>query len=248
MIRHVLLGTVALLAGSAFVSAADNEACMTAVNKLKDSDNYSWKTLTDMGANSQFRPGPQEGKTDKGTTMLTMSFGDNTIEAVIQGDKGAIKTEDGWQSLEEATQNGAQGPGRFMGRMLRNFKTPGAQVAETADKVKDQLKKDGDAYVAELNEDTAKQLMRFGGGRRGGGQGGQGQQGGQGGGPQISNAKGEVKLWITDGMLSKYKVHVTGTMNVNGEDREIDRTTTTEIKDVGTTKVEVPDEAKKKLS
>lgn len=33
----------------------------------------------------------------------------------------------------------------------------------------------------------------------------------------------------------------------NGEDREIDRTTTTEIKDVGSTKVQVPDAAKKKL-
>lgn len=246
MIRHVLLGMVALLAGSAFVSAADNEELMSAVNKLKSSDNYSWKTVTDMGANSQFRPGPTEGKTDKGVTKLTMSFGDNTMEAYIQGDKGAIKTEDGWQSLEEASQNGQQGPGRFIGRMLRNFKTPGAQVAETADKVKDQMKKDGDAYVAELNEETAKELMRFGGRR--GGQRGQGGQGGQGGGPQISNAKGEVKVWLTDGMISKYKVHVTGTMNINGEDRDIDRTTTTEISDVGTTKVEIPDEAKKKLS
>ena len=37
-------------------------------------------------------------------------------------------------------------------------------------------------------------------------------------------------------------------MSFNGNDREIDRTTTVEIKDVGTTKLTVPDEAKKKLS
>jgi hypothetical protein len=37
-------------------------------------------------------------------------------------------------------------------------------------------------------------------------------------------------------------------MTFNGNDVEIDRTTTTEIKDVGSTKVEIPDEAKKKLS
>jgi hypothetical protein len=36
-------------------------------------------------------------------------------------------------------------------------------------------------------------------------------------------------------------------MNFNGEDREVSRTTTYEIKDVGTTKVEVPEDAKKKL-
>ena len=77
-------------------------------------------------------------------------------------------------------------------------------------------------------------------------QGGQGAQGGQGNGPEVSNAKGEVKLWVTDGVLSKYKVHVTGTVSFNGNDREVDRTTTTEIKDVGSTKLDVPAEAKAK--
>jgi hypothetical protein len=37
-------------------------------------------------------------------------------------------------------------------------------------------------------------------------------------------------------------------MTFNGEDRDIDRTTTTEFKDIGTTKIEVPEAAKKKLS
>jgi hypothetical protein len=36
-------------------------------------------------------------------------------------------------------------------------------------------------------------------------------------------------------------------MTFNGEDRDVNRTTTTEIKDVGTTKVEVPADAKPKL-
>jgi hypothetical protein len=48
-------------------------------------------------------------------------------------------------------------------------------------------------------------------------------------------------------MLVKYQTHVTGTVSFNGTDRDVDRTTTTEIKDVGTTKIEVPDDAKKKL-
>jgi hypothetical protein len=37
-------------------------------------------------------------------------------------------------------------------------------------------------------------------------------------------------------------------MSFNGNDIDQDRTTTVVIKDVGTTKVTVPDEAKKKLS
>jgi hypothetical protein len=37
-------------------------------------------------------------------------------------------------------------------------------------------------------------------------------------------------------------------MNFNGEDRDIDRTTTIEFKDAGTTKIEVPEAAQKKMS
>jgi hypothetical protein len=36
-------------------------------------------------------------------------------------------------------------------------------------------------------------------------------------------------------------------VSFNGNDRDIDRTTTVEIKDVGTTKIQVSDDAKKKL-
>jgi hypothetical protein len=36
-------------------------------------------------------------------------------------------------------------------------------------------------------------------------------------------------------------------VSFNGNDRDVDRTTTVEIKDVNSTKIEVPDEAKKKL-
>ena len=35
---------------------------------------------------------------------------------------------------------------------------------------------------------------------------------------------------------------------LNGNDRDVDRTTTVQIKEVGSTKVDVPDEAKKKMS
>ena len=61
------------------------------------------------------------------------------------------------------------------------------------------------------------------------------------------NPKGSVTFWITDGKLVKYAYHVTGTVSFNGNDREVDRTTTTEIKDVNSTKIEVSDDAKKKL-
>ena len=66
--------------------------------------------------------------------------------------------------------------------------------------------------------------------------------------PEPKNAKGSVKFWIKDGALTKYELKLSGTVNFNGDDRDIERTTTVEIKDVGATKFEVPDDARKKLT
>lgn len=162
-----------------------------------------------------------------------MTMRDNTIEAVKKGDKGAFKTEDGWQSLSEAT-SGDPGPATFIARRLQTFKAPAAQAEELAGKVK-YLKQDGEVYSGELTDEGAKSQLMFGG--RGGSNG-----------PEVSGAKGSVKFWVKDGLLSKYEVKVQGKISFNGNDRNVDRTTTIEIKDIGSTKIQVPDDAKKKLS
>ena len=171
-----------------------------------------------------------------------MTRGDNTTEAVLQGTNGAVKTPDnGWETLAELAKdtgngngNGGFNPNAFLARALTNYKTPDAIVTNLVDKVA-ALKIDGGAYAGDLTEDGAKSLLSMG--RRPGG----------GAGPDISNAKGSVKFWLKDGLLVKYELKVSGTVSFNGNDRDVDRTTTVDIKDVGTTKVEVPDEAKKKL-
>ena len=130
---------------------------------------------------------------------------------------------------------GGANRGRFMAMRLKTMKAPAAEVEAMLANVKS-LSKADDAYSGEMTEEGAKALMTFGG-RGGGG----------GNGPEISDAKGTVKFWVKDGMLSKYETHVTGTMSFNGNDMKRDTTTTVDIKDVGTTKVEVPEEAKKKI-
>ncbi|MDB6108765.1 MAG: hypothetical protein JWR69_515 [Pedosphaera sp.] len=243
MKRNVLFSLIMLAAGA--LMAADpspKDDVTSAAQKLAAKDNYGWKTTVETpgggGGGGRFRPGPTEGKTEKdGATFLSMTRGDNTIEAVLKGDKGAIKTEDGWKTLAEATQggDGQPNPGMFLARMLKNFKSPAAEVENLAGKVKE-LKKAEDAYSGELTEEGAKQLLTFGP-RPGGGDG-----------PTVSDAKGSVKFWITDGVLSKFQTKVQGKVSFNGNDRDVDRTTTVEIKDVGKTKVSVPDEAKSKLT
>ena len=235
MIRNILFGAIAMLAGSLLAAESPKDEITSAAKKLGGKANYSWKSTVVVPEGSRFRPGPTEGKTEKdGCTQLTMSFGDNKSQAFLKGDKGAVSNpEGGWQSL--ADLENAEGPGRFFGRMFRNFKAPAAQAADLAAGAKE-LKKDGDAVAGELNEEITKELLSF----RGRGAGGDG--------PTVANPKGSVKFWVKDGVLSKYEFKVQGKVSFDGNDRDVDRTTTVEITDIGTTKVDVPEEAKNKLS
>jgi hypothetical protein len=239
MRNYLLFGTWACLAGSLLAAESGPQGeVKAAAGKLADKSGYSWKTTVAVPEGSQFRPGPTEGKTEKeGFTCVMMTRGDTTTEAFLKGGKGAIKTADGWQSLAEATQagDGQRGRGMFLARRLQNFRVPAAEAEDLVAQTKD-LKKDGDVYTGTLTEDGAKAYLMFGP-RPGGGDG-----------PAISNAKGSVKFWLKEGVLSKYEYQVQGTVSFGGNDRDMDRTTTVEIKDVGATKVDLPEDARKKLS
>jgi len=226
MKRHMLFSAVTLLAGSLMAADSPKDEITNAAKKLGEKASYSWKTTVVVPESAQFRPGPTEGKTEKGGfTYVTMTFGDNTTQIAWKGDKAAFTNREGeWQSLADLDTN--EGAGRFLGRLVRNFKTPAVQAAELASTAKE-LKRDGDTYSGDLTEEGAKAHFRFG---------------------TVTNPKGSVKVWLKEGALSKYEFKVQGKVDFNGNEVDMDRTTTVEIKDVGTTKVSVPAEAKKKLS
>ena len=169
-----------------------------------------------------------------------------TNEIAMMGTKGAIKTAAGWQSFDEATapppDDGNGGgfpfnPNMFVVNNARNTKAPAAEAKELLGMVNTLTLADG-VYSGDLTEAGAKARLTppaFGG--FGGGDG-----------PQVSGAKGSVKFWIKDGGLVKYQYTLKGSMDFNGNSMDIDRTTGVDIKDVGATKIEVPDDAKKKMS
>ncbi len=249
MKTKIVFGMAALMAAS--LIAADStpkDDVNNAAKALGDKSNYSWKQTLDLGPNSQFTPGPTEGKTEKGGyTWLSSSFQDNTSVGLAKDSKVAVKTEDGWKTADELTAGGGGGgvggggggfnPGTFMARRMQNLKAPAAELQDLVSKTKE-IKKDGDAYSGDLTEDGAKALLTMGGFRRRNGNPP----------PAPTDAKGSVKVWLKDGAVTKYEYKVSGKMEFNGESRDIERTTTIEIKDVGTTKIDVPDDAKKKLS
>jgi hypothetical protein len=231
-----LLGCIvisALTASGLTCLAGPKEDAAAAIKKLAEAANYSWKSTWE---NSQFNPDPTLGKIDKaGTAIVTSSFGGNSFTSVYQGEKAAMRGQDGWQSLAEL-ESDTEGRGRFSAMMLRNFTSP-TEDAENLLKHSTELSVEEGAITGALTEEGAKQMLSFR--RRAGGQGG--------GGPEISNASGSVKFWVADGALKKYSYTVKGTMAFQGNDRDMDRTVAVEITDVGTTKVEIPAEAKAKL-
>lgn len=233
-----LICSLAVLSGAAIAADSGAKDELTkAAKALGEKPNYSWKTTVEVPADSQFKPGPTEGKVEKGGFMVVSASGfqGSINQTVKKGDKIAMTNRDGgWDSIEEAEAN-TEGFGRFRANMARSLKAPAEEMVDIVGDVKE-LKKDGDVYSGELTEDGAKAMM-FGGRRRGG----------NGQGPDISSAKGSAKFWVKDGVLSKMQIKVEGSMEFNGNERDIDRTSTTEITDVGSTKVEVPAGAKAKL-
>ena len=239
MKNYILPGALALLAAPLLAFAADpKDDVLGASKKLADTASYTWDVSINNANGGGFSMGPNHGKIEKGGYLwYSMTFNDNTTEIVMKGTNAAVNTPDnGWQSRAEVTANGDQpGPGRFLVRMLDNFQTPPKQADDLVSKAKD-IKKADDTYAGDLTESGAKDLLSFRRGRNGGD------------GPTVTNPKGSVKFWVKDGLLTKYEFHLQGSVSFNGNDFDVDRTTTVEIKDVGSTKVTVPDAAAKKMS
>jgi len=239
MKKNLLSGLLALLAAPLLAADVSPRADVkNAAAALGSQTNYTWQATVEVPADSPFKPGPTDGKTEKGGyTTLSFSFGDNSTEAVTKGTNGAVKTDDGWKTLAEALKDNGDGgfnPTMFIARLVQNYRVPAVEAANLADNAKE-LKLDTNSISGDLTEAGAKEWLSFR--RRGNG----------GDGPTITNPKGSVKFWVKDGQLVKYQYHVQGTVNFNGDDHDIDRTTTVEIKNVNSTKIEVPGEAKKKL-
>jgi len=251
----LLIAVALCTAPLAFAETAPGDEVKAAAKKLGESENYSWTTTTTVPEGTRFRPGPSSGKTNKaGYSWLSTTMGDRTSESIIKAGKFVTKSDAGWQTPEERRaareagggggegrggRGGQGGPGGgpgAAGRNFENFKTPAQQAEEIVAKVKE-LKKDGDAITGELTEEAVRELLTVGGGRRRDGSAA----------PAPTDTKGSVKFWVKDGALAKMETHVAGKLSFNGNDMTIDRTTTTEIKDVGTTTLDVPEDVKAKL-
>jgi hypothetical protein len=214
------------------VAVADSKSEIAAgVKELGAQSGYAWtytpKTLGSESAKRQ--QSPLDGKTERdGYTLIHGEIGDVSVDIGLKGDKLVVNYSGDWLSAAEIGENN-----RTVQR-LRTLKRPTDEAQLLLEKTVS-IKKDADgSYTGELDATWAKEIFALLGRRA----------------AEAPTASGSVKFWIKAGQLDKYEFIVRGkiTTGTNKEEAEVSRTTTVEIKDVGTTKVSLPDEAKKKLS
>ena len=159
---------------------------------------------------------------------------ERSVEGVLKGSKGAIKTDDGWKATDEFTGSGGSprgNPMTFLARHLSTFgKSPVDQATGLLKETSSVKSEKESVYHGKLSDKGVKQnVPQFG--------------------VEVSNTDGSVKFWVRDGMLVKYAYTVRAKVKFVRQQREVDydRTTTVEIKDAGSTNVEVSAEALAKL-
>lgn len=229
----VWISLTGMMAVSLWAAEPDaKSAVKSAAKKLADKDNYSWTVLSKPEGTEQGFRISTEGKTEKGGyTFLGLTFGDRSSEVALKGGKVAVKQEQEWKAGDEL-----EGPGAWLANFYKDFKAPAAEAEDLVDKAKE-LKAGADGlYSGDLTEKGLQEMFARWRPR--------------GQGPEAKDVKGSVKFWIKEGALTKYEFNVQGKVAFGQDQNEMDvnRTTTVDIKAVGTTKVAVPEEAKKKLS
>src|SRR2546430_1021180 len=117
-------------------------------------------------------------------------------------------------------------------RRLKALKKPVEEAQSLVGKATELKREDG-LYSGDLAADAAKALFALLGRRA----------------AEAPEANGSVKFWVKDGQLTKFEVTVRGKITVGEDKHEVDisQTSTVEIKDVGTTKVSLPEDATKNL-
>jgi hypothetical protein len=201
-----------------------------AIKKLSDEANYSWQTTPKVeGSESARRLGPVEGKTEKdGLSYFKGSLGDNSYELAVNGQKLVVNYTGEWLT---PTELGAE---EQVNRLRLTLKKPAEEAATLASQVNEMKKESEGVYSGELKPGAAKGLFALLGRRA----------------AAAPEAQGTIKFWVKSGQLAKYEYLVHGKITA-GEDKkevEIRRTVTVEIKDVGSTRISIPEGARKKIS
>src|SRR5262245_13581737 len=226
----VFLGvlTLAALTNPQASGAEPKTEIADAIKKLPSQANYSW-TVTQKTTGSETaarRDGGIEGQAEKsGLVKIKTTTGDNSYQAAFKGDKVVVNFNEDWIEPSELPVDN----GRIEQRLKALKTTPVDQATSLAEKSKDLKAKDGE-YSGELTSEAALEFFKQLGRRA----------------MEATEAKGTVKFWVKDGRLTKYEFAVQGKITTGTDKKEVEigRTTTVDIKEVGSTKISLPEVAR----
>ncbi len=226
-----------LLAGiAALVCATPDDDLDKACAKAAEMGKYGFKLTTKIegmkGADSQ----PLEVKVDK--DLATEIKGQQT--SYKKGETLVIKEGEEWKKYERTKPAQGDKEARRAGAamaMLAGLRVPHEILADFGKKLKEVKKaeeKENDCavYSGDLTDEAAKELGAMGKGKNAG---------------DLSYS-GSAKLWINaEGAIVKFELNTAATGTVKEKDINIKATRTYEIGEVGTVKIEIPEEVLKIL-
>jgi hypothetical protein len=205
------------------------EEVTAALGKVADAGSYTWNRVTDDTASGGGRTS-ETGQTDtSGYTLVDLNTGDGYLHVCLKGGSAVINAGQGWKSQDDLADQGRVL--RVVARVVRGIKSP-VMVARSVISRAQELKRDGESCTAEFTGEDASNLLAAVFDVRG---------------RDITNPTVTVKFSVREGNLTEYEVRAAGTVSRQGMNTEVTRTITVEFSNVGSTKVEVPDDAKAKL-
>jgi hypothetical protein len=229
----VLAVSLVALSLASGLAAEPKSELTNAIKKLADQPSYSWtiSQKTEGSETASRRDGKIEGKAEKsGLVLVKTASGENAYEVAFKGEKVIVNFNEDWIAPSELPID----EGRIEQRLKALKTTPIDQANSLIEKSKEWKQEQGGEYSAALDPESA--LASFTQlGRRA---------------KEATAATGSLRFWTKDGQLAKYEVKVTGKITVGSDKREVEisRTTTVEIKDVGSTKISLPEGARNRLS
>jgi putative heme-binding domain-containing protein len=218
-------------------------ALSAAVRKLAEAPSCRWTTtvtaddLGPFGGGGGVTTGQAESG---GFTRITLASDARRLEFVTRAGKAAVLVEGNWQTLEQASARDGSPPSfgpaaGFDPGIVTHFKMPADRAADLLGKA-DGFRRNGTTVTATLSPEAAGEILVADGPaflRRRGFPG-----------APINDPRGSATFRVADGMLTEFTLKLSGSRQVFGNEVKLDRTSTTKIAEVGSTKVEVPVDAR----
>jgi hypothetical protein len=232
MLTKPLLLAIAILGSTPATQAQTTVA--EAITKLREAQNYSWTKTTEMPG-APFSVAPVSGKAAKDGYAIQVAKADgNSLQVVTKAGRAAAKVGNEWKTAAELEA----GKGKASADLaeLVVSRTPADELQALASKVVSPQQDADGSWGGKLDAAEAKSIMS-----------GLLKHRARRPNMEISSTSGSLRVWMKDGLPQKYVVTTSGSISRPFGSKEVTRTATVTISEVGSTTVEIPAGAKAKL-